>query len=80
MSHKPSTPRTGSKSETPVVSQTEKKKVSSQKSVSQKSGFVLPKATKTKVKMGKDGAPFKLVHRGGTHGVLYFSANLANLR
>jgi hypothetical protein len=69
MSHKPSTPRTGSKAKKTVVRQPEAEKVPSKKSVSQKIGFVSPKQTNTKVKMGKDGAPFKLVHSGGTHGV-----------
>ena len=69
MSHRPSTPRTGTKAAKSVGRQTEAEKVPSKKSVSQKSGFVSPKQTNTKVKMGKDGAPFKLVHSGGTHGV-----------
>ena len=69
MSYKENTPRNGSKDAKTVVRQTGVKKVPSKKSASQKSSFVSPKPTDAKVKMGKDGAPFKLVHSGGTHGV-----------
>ncbi len=69
MSHKPTAVRAESKAPKSPARKQVKAKVSTQKSVSHKSGFVAPKSTVANAKPAVSGAPFKLVAKGGNHGV-----------